>query len=227
MNQRSLRAPKMHMLDDNCGGGLINIPWVFDCVMTPSIDGIINHGICADQHEDEALIVQSSALYAAALFVAISMMIFAFGKAFHQSTNVNQRGWKILIPFSITLLSFIFFAFLTIHGCVFFGKTANLLASRGEVSHLQNILMKFMIVLVVLFLTLCSILFIYPMVGGIHVAEALSQTVVLLVASITLAIEIVTNTLVKHGTVANRGYVHSGRWLSSLWLTAAIRNPFL
>jgi hypothetical protein len=122
-----------------------------------------------------------------------------FGKASYQSTIVNQRGWKMLIPFPITLLSFIFFAFWTSHGCVV------------------------MIVLVVLSLTLCSIVFIYPM----HVAEALSQTVVLLVASIPLTIEIVINTLVKHGTVANRGYVHSGQWLSSLWLTAAIRNPFL
>jgi H+-transporting ATPase len=94
----------------------------------------------------------------------------------------------------------------------FFGKTASLLASSGETSHLQMILMKFMIVLVVLSLTLCAIVFIYLMVGGVHLEEALSQTVVLLVASIPLAIEIVTNTtlaigskaLAKHGAIVAR-----------------------
>jgi len=94
----------------------------------------------------------------------------------------------------------------------FFGKTASLLASDGEVSHLQKVLMKFMIILVVLSVTLCLIVFIYLLVGKVKLSEALSHTVVLLVASIPLAIEIVTNTtlaigsknLAKHGAIVAR-----------------------
>ena len=94
----------------------------------------------------------------------------------------------------------------------FFGKTASLLASDGEVSHLQKVLMKFMIILVVISVTLCLIVFIYLLVGKVKLSEALSHTVVLLVASIPLAIEIVTNTtlaigsknLVKHGAIVAR-----------------------
>ena len=62
---------------------------------------------------------QSLAPYAAAMFVAISIMIFAFGKASRQSKIVNQGGWKMMMSFPITLSSFIFFAFLTSHDCVF------------------------------------------------------------------------------------------------------------
>ena len=84
----------------------------------------------------------------------------------------------------------------------FFGKTASLLASDGELSHLQKVLMKFMIVLVVLSVTLCLIVFTYLMVGGLPLKESLSHTVVLLVASIPLAIEIVTNTTLAIGSKA-------------------------
>ncbi len=94
----------------------------------------------------------------------------------------------------------------------FFGKTATLLASDGEHSHLQKILMKFMIVLVVLSVTLCTISFVYLLIGGVPLRDAMSFTVVLLVASIPLAIEIVTNTtlaigskaLAKHGAIVVR-----------------------
>ncbi|KAL3798136.1 hypothetical protein ACHAW5_003485 [Stephanodiscus triporus] len=47
------------------------------------------------------------------------MLIFSFGKVSGQTTIVNQGGWKMLMPFPITLSNFIFFAFLTSHGCVF------------------------------------------------------------------------------------------------------------
>jgi len=84
----------------------------------------------------------------------------------------------------------------------FFGKTASLLASTGEVSHLQKVLMSFMMILVVMSVTLCLISFIYLLVEKVPVKEALSHTVVLLVASIPLAIEIVTNTTLAIGSKA-------------------------
>ena len=119
MNQHSVENPKTYALEDRWDGEMINIPSVFDHVMTSSIEGIINHDVCADQHEDDALIVQSLVPYAAALFVAISMIIFAFGRASCQRTIVIQGGWKMMMPFPITLSRFVFFAFLTSHGCVF------------------------------------------------------------------------------------------------------------
>jgi H+-transporting ATPase len=94
----------------------------------------------------------------------------------------------------------------------FFGKTASLLAETHEHSHLQKMLMKIMFVLVGLSLFLCLIYFIYLILEGVDVKDALSFTVVLLVASIPLAIEIVTTTtlaigskkLVKHGAIVAR-----------------------
>ncbi|EEC48516.1 P3A, P type ATPase, partial [Phaeodactylum tricornutum CCAP 1055/1] len=91
----------------------------------------------------------------------------------------------------------------------FFGKTASLLQEHHEYSHLQKILMKIMMVLVGLSLTLCIINFAYLLAEGVDVQEALSFTIVILVASIPLAIEIVTTTtlaigsknLAKHGAI--------------------------
>jgi H+-transporting ATPase len=91
----------------------------------------------------------------------------------------------------------------------FFGKTAALLTENHELSHLQIMLMKIMIVLVGLSLTCALIVFIYLLVNGENVKEALSFTVVIVVASIPLAIEIVTNAtlaigsknLSKHGAI--------------------------
>lgn len=93
---------------------MINTPSVFDLVMTSSINSTINHGICVDQH-GEILFVLSLLPYAAAMFFAISMIIFAFCKASRQFTVVNESGRKKMLPFS----RFLFFAFLTSHGCVF------------------------------------------------------------------------------------------------------------
>jgi H+-transporting ATPase len=91
----------------------------------------------------------------------------------------------------------------------FFGKTASLLIETHEHSHLQKILMAIMFVLVALSLTLCIINFAYLLLEGVSVKEALSFTIVILVASIPLAIEIVTTTtlaigsknLAKHGAI--------------------------
>jgi H+-transporting ATPase len=110
----------------------------------------------------------------------------------------------------------------------FFGKTASLLIDTHEASHLQKILMRIMFVLVGLSVTLCIINFVYLLVKGVPATEALSFTIVLLVASIPLAIEIVTTTtlaigsknLVKHGAIvaklsAIEGMFHS-RWKALL-----------
>jgi len=91
----------------------------------------------------------------------------------------------------------------------FFGKTASLLQETHEHSHLQKILMSIMFILVGLSIVLCLINFVYLLVKGVVVKEALSFTIVLLVASIPLAIEIVTTTtlaigsknLSKHGAI--------------------------
>ena len=94
----------------------------------------------------------------------------------------------------------------------FFGKTASLLGETNEQSHLQKVLMTIMYVLVGLSLVLCLINFIYYLAEGVELKEALSFTVVLLVASIPLAIEIVTTTtlaigskkLVAHGAIVSK-----------------------
>lgn len=92
-----------------------------------------------------------------------------------------------------------------------FGKTASLLQSDGEFSNLQNLLINIMIVLVLLSLTLCSIVFVY-LIQLTDVESALAFVVILLVASIPLAIEIVTTTtlalgsheLSDHGAIVKR-----------------------
>ena len=96
-------------------------------------------------------------------------------------------------------------------GDTFFGKTASLLSQSNENSNLQNILMTIMIVLVVLSLFLCSIVFLY-LIQSTDIVQALSFVVVLMVASIPLAIEIVTTTtlavgskdLSRHGAIVTR-----------------------
>lgn len=94
----------------------------------------------------------------------------------------------------------------------FFGKTATLLQGNDTLGNLQKIILKIMFVLVVLSLTLCVTALIYLSVRGEEFKEALSFTVVLLVASIPIAIEIVCTTtlalgsrqLSKHGAIVSR-----------------------
>jgi H+-transporting ATPase len=94
----------------------------------------------------------------------------------------------------------------------FFGKTASLLEDHHESSHLQSILLTIMFVLVSLSLVMCAINMIYLVAKGVDVEEALGFTIVLLVASIPLAIEIVTTTtlaigsknLAKHGAIVSK-----------------------
>eukprot|EP00299_Pterocystis_sp_00344_P000394 c10114_g1_i1.p1 GENE.c10114_g1_i1~~c10114_g1_i1.p1 ORF type:complete len:930 (+),score=144.65 c10114_g1_i1:311-2791(+) len=94
----------------------------------------------------------------------------------------------------------------------FFGKTASMLQQDNEISNLQRMLIKVMVVLVVVSCVLCIIVFAYLLSKHTHVREALSFTVVLLVASIPIAIEIVCTTtlalgskqLAHHGAIVTR-----------------------
>lgn len=94
----------------------------------------------------------------------------------------------------------------------FFGKTASLLQGNDELGHLQKVLLKIMLILVVLSFTLSLTVFGFLLSEGEGFYEALSFTVVLIVASIPIAIEIVCTTtlalgskeLSKHGAIVTR-----------------------
>jgi H+-transporting ATPase len=95
----------------------------------------------------------------------------------------------------------------------FFGRTASLLSGPPEHSNLEKLLMRIMMVLVVLSMTLCGIAFGYLISSGEKVRDALSFTVVLLVASIPIAIEIVCTTTLALGS---RELAHDGAIVSRL-----------
>jgi H+-transporting ATPase len=97
-------------------------------------------------------------------------------------------------------------------GNTFFGKTASLLQDDGELGNFQKVLLHIVIVLVVLSVTFSGIVFGYLLGEGQGLSESLSFTVVLIVASIPVAIEIVCTTtlalgskeLSKHGAIVTR-----------------------
>ena len=82
----------------------------------------------------------------------------------------------------------------------FFGKTASLLQGDNEIGNLQKVLLKIMLVLVAISMVLCGIVFAYLLSVGESLKEAISFTVVLLVASIPIAIEIVCTTTLALGS---------------------------
>merc|ERR1712048_316793 len=98
----------------------------------------------------------------------------------------------------------------------FFGKTAALLASTEEMSHVQYLLIEIVRSLTILSLLLCLgvMIYVWSPWKAKHVPfkEALSYVVVLMVASIPMAMEIVTTTtlalgskeLTKHGAIVAR-----------------------
>lgn len=93
----------------------------------------------------------------------------------------------------------------------FFGKTASLLGGTTEASNFQKLLIRIVTVLVVISSILCLIVLIYISILS-SFKEGLSFAVVLMVASIPMAIEIVTTTtlalgskeLVHHGAIVSR-----------------------
>ena len=80
----------------------------------------------------------------------------------------------------------------------FFGKTASLLGGTSETSNMQRMLVKIVMYLVVLATVLCVIVLIY-LARLVAFKEALSFVVVLMVASIPMAVEIVTTTTLALG----------------------------
>ena len=95
----------------------------------------------------------------------------------------------------------------------FFGKTAMLLSGDDDLGSLQKLLLKIMFVLIVLSVTLCLTALLYLAIAKDEpFTKALSFAVVLLVASIPIAIEIVCTTtlalgsrdLSKHGAIVTR-----------------------
>lgn len=97
-------------------------------------------------------------------------------------------------------------------GNTFFGKTASLLQGNDEISNFQRVLLKIVIVLVIVSFVLSGIVFGYLLGSSAGFEESLSFTVVLIVASIPVAIEIVCTTtlalgskeLSKHGAIVTR-----------------------
>lgn len=94
----------------------------------------------------------------------------------------------------------------------FFGKTASLLQGGDELGNLQKVLLQIVIVLVVMSFLLTGIVFTYLLVQGQDIETTISFCVVLIVASIPVAIEIVCTTtlalgskeLSKHGAIVCR-----------------------
>jgi H+-transporting ATPase len=81
----------------------------------------------------------------------------------------------------------------------FMGKTASLLGGDPELSNIQKILIHIVTTLTFLSIILCIIVFVYTLQKE-TVSNALSFTVVLLVASIPIAMEIVTTTTLSVGS---------------------------
>lgn len=92
------------------------------------------------------------------------------------------------------------------------GRAASLLTGDKARSSLDTTLLKIIFVLLIMSLILCIIVLVYLLVQGETVKTALSFAVVLLVASIPLAIEIVCTTtlalgsreLTRHGAIVSR-----------------------
>ena len=94
----------------------------------------------------------------------------------------------------------------------FFGKTASMLQGEGEIGNLQKVLLRIMLILTIVSFLLSGIVFAYLVDQGEVTKDAVSFTVVLIVASIPIAIEIVCTTtlalgskeLVTHGAIVKR-----------------------
>jgi len=82
----------------------------------------------------------------------------------------------------------------------FFGKTASMLTDSGGRSNLQTLLLKIIIILCILAFVLVLTAFIYLLTRGISLRDSASFAVVVIVASIPMAVEIVTTTTLAIGS---------------------------
>eukprot|EP00899_Mesostigma_viride_P020054 jgi/Mesvir1/2804/Mv13910-RA.2 len=82
----------------------------------------------------------------------------------------------------------------------FFGKTASLIQSVEGMGHFQKVLLKIMIFLVGMSIVFCSAAFIYQMVDGRRFRESIEFAIVVLVASIPIAMELVCTTTMALGS---------------------------
>ncbi|KAG5186014.1 H+-exporting ATPase golden alga [Tribonema minus] len=82
----------------------------------------------------------------------------------------------------------------------FFGKTATLIQSVDQMGHLARILLNIMLVLLAVSFLLCAITLIYLLVSGESLKESISFVVVLLVASIPIAMEVVVTATMALGS---------------------------
>jgi H+-transporting ATPase len=82
----------------------------------------------------------------------------------------------------------------------FYGKTAIMLAGGRELTSLEMLLLKITLVMVILSLVLCFSCFGYLLAMGERWREALSFTVVLIVASIPIAITVVCTVTLALGS---------------------------
>jgi H+-transporting ATPase len=92
----------------------------------------------------------------------------------------------------------------------FFGKTAQMIQNTAdELGNLQKLLMRIVLILVVLSILLSGIVFVFLEVSGNPLESSISFTVVLIVASIPIAIEIVCTTTLALGSreLSKRGAI--------------------
>lgn len=82
----------------------------------------------------------------------------------------------------------------------FFGKTAAMIASVEQLSNIQKVLLKIMVFLLLISFVLCGVCLAYLLARGEPFVHSLSFVVVLLVASIPIAMEVVTTTTMALGS---------------------------
>ncbi|CAM9419595.1 unnamed protein product, partial [Phaeothamnion confervicola] len=98
-------------------------------------------------------------------------------------------------------------------GNTFFGKTAALIQSVDQQGHLEKVLLNIMYVLLSVSFVLCGIVFAYLMAKGESFMDTISFVVVLLVASIPIAMEVVCTTTLAIGS---RELAHKGAIVARL-----------
>jgi len=81
----------------------------------------------------------------------------------------------------------------------FFGKTADLVQGVDELGHFEKVLREIMYLLVAAGVTICAIVFFYLITIGVDFWEVLAFNVVLLVASIPIALRVVCTTTLALG----------------------------